>query len=62
MTNVPDPRTTGILVGASSHLHVTISGNRISRNWYGIFLEGRVSVTLSGNQFRRVHTPVKVVL
>jgi parallel beta-helix repeat protein len=41
---------------------VTISGNRISRNWYGIFLEGRVSVTLRGNQFRRVHTQVKVVL
>ena len=62
VTNVPDLRTTGILVGASSHLHVTISGNRISRNWYGIFLEGRVSVTLRGNQFRRVHTQVKVVL
>jgi len=61
VTNVPDLRTTGILVGASSHLHVTISGNHISRNWYGIFLEGRVSATLHGNHFRRVHIPVKIV-
>lgn len=59
--NVPDLRTTGILVGASSHLHVTISGNHISRNWYGIFLEGRVSATLHHNHFRRVRIPVKVV-
>jgi parallel beta-helix repeat protein len=60
--NVPDLRTTGILVGASSHLHVTISGNHISRNWYGIFLEGRVSFTLRNNQFSRVRIPVKVVI
>jgi parallel beta-helix repeat protein len=58
--NVPDPRTTGILVGASSHVHVTISGNHISRNWYGIFLEGRVSAALHRNVFTRVHTRVKV--
>jgi parallel beta-helix repeat protein len=61
VTNVPDLRTTGILVGASSRVHVTISGNHISRNWYGIFLEGRVSATLHRNHFRRVHTPVKFV-
>jgi parallel beta-helix repeat protein len=59
--NVADRRTTGILVGASSRVHVTISGNHISRNWYGIFLEGRVSATLHRNHFRRVHTPVKFV-
>jgi hypothetical protein len=61
VTNVPDLKTTGILVGASSHLHVAISGNHISRNWYGVFLEGRVSATLHHNHFRHVRVPVKVV-
>ena len=37
---VPDPRTTGILVGSASSIHVLISGNRIARNHFGIFLEG----------------------
>ena len=61
VTNVPDLRTTGILVGASSHLHVVINGNHISRNWYGVFLEGRVSATLHHNHFRHVRVPVRVV-
>jgi parallel beta-helix repeat protein len=39
---------------------VIISGNHISRNWYGIFLEGRVSATLHHNHFRRVRIQVKV--
>jgi hypothetical protein len=59
--NVPDLRTTGILVGASSHVHVSITGNRISRNHYGIFLEGRVTAHLRHNHFHRVRVPVKVV-
>ena len=37
---VPDARTTGILVGSASAIHVLISGNRIARNHFGIFLEG----------------------
>jgi hypothetical protein len=61
VTNVPDRRTTGILVGASSHVHVAINGNHISHNFYGIFLEGRVSATLRHNHFHRVRVPVKVV-
>ena len=60
--NVPDPRTTGILVGASSHVHVSITGNRISNNHYGVFLEGRVTAHLRHNQFRHVPVPVRVVL
>src|SRR5258707_1067836 len=36
---VPDTRTTGILVGSASSIHVLISGNRIARNHFGIFLE-----------------------
>jgi hypothetical protein len=61
VTNVPDLRSTGILVGAASRVWVTIRRNHISRNYYGIFLEGRVHARLSGNHFRHVHVPVRVV-
>jgi hypothetical protein len=60
VTNVPDLRTTGILVGASSHVHVVINGNHISRNHYGIFLEGRIAASIHHNHFRLVRVPVKV--
>ncbi len=59
---VPDTRTTGILVGS---IHVLISGNRIARHHLGIFLEGvgrPVHAILHGNQFHRVHKPVKHVI
>ncbi len=62
---VPDTRTTGILVGSASAIHVLISGNRIVRNHFGIFLEGvgrPVHATLFGNQFHRVVRPVKRVI
>jgi hypothetical protein len=62
---VPDTRTTGILVGSASSIHVLISGNRIFRNHFGIFLEGvrrPVHATLHGNQFHRVFKPVKRVI
>jgi hypothetical protein len=59
--NVPDHRTSGILVGASSHVHVVISRNHIRNNFYGIFLEGRVSATLRHNHFRHVHAPIRFV-
>ena len=62
---VPDARTTGILVGSASSIHVLISGNRIARNHFGIFLEGvgrPVHATLFGNQFHRVFKPVKRVI
>jgi nitrous oxidase accessory protein NosD len=61
VTNKPDLRTTGILVGASSRIKVLISRNYIHQNFYGIFIEGRVRFTLIGNRFRRVVVPVKVV-
>jgi len=62
---VPDTRTTGILVGSASPIHVEISGNHIARNHFGIFLEGVghvVHATLHGNQFHNVVRPVKVVI
>lgn len=60
VTNKPDLRTTGILVGASSRIKVLISRNYIHHNFYGIFIEGRVRATLTGNRFRRVVVPVKI--
>jgi parallel beta-helix repeat protein len=62
---VADPATTGILVGSASSISVQISGNSISRNQYGIFLEGTghvVHASLYGNYFRHVHVPVKQVI
>jgi hypothetical protein len=59
--NVPDGRTTGILVGSSSPLHVWIRGNHVFNNWYGVFIEGRVSASLNQNHFHQVQVPVKVV-
>jgi Right handed beta helix region len=60
VTNQPDLRTTGILVGASSKLHVLIGGNSIHDNYYGIFIEGRVNATRFNNHFRNVTVPVKI--
>ena len=67
MKNVakPDNRTTGILVGAASHIAVLISGNHISRNYYGIFLEGVgnvVHASISGNHYYKVSVHVKRVV
>ena len=61
VTNQPDLRTTGILVGSSSRIHVLISSNAIQNNFYGIFIEGRVDPTLRNNHFHNVVVPVKVI-
>jgi len=58
---IPDRRTTGILVGASSRIQVLISHNHIHNNFYGIFIEGRVQATLHRNRFRNVVIRVKIV-
>ena len=59
VTNKPDLRTTGILVGASSRIKVLISGNDIYKNFYGIFIEGRVRAVLHRNHFHRVVVRVR---
>jgi hypothetical protein len=59
VTNKPDLKTTGILVGASSKIKVLISRNRISRNFYGIFIEGRVHAQLHRNRYHHVVVRVK---
>jgi Right handed beta helix region len=66
MKNVakPDARTTGILVGSASRIAVLISGNHISHNYYGIFLEGVgkvVHASISGNHYTKVSVQVKRV-
>jgi parallel beta-helix repeat protein len=61
VTNRPDLRTTGILVGASSKVHVLIANNYIHDNHYGIFIEGRVNPTLQNNRFRNVTVQVNII-
>jgi len=61
---VADKKTTGILVGAASAIHIQISGNHIFNDHYGIFLEGVgnvVHATVHGNHFSRVRVQVEHV-
>jgi nitrous oxidase accessory protein NosD len=58
-TGRPDRRTTGIMIGASSRIKVLISGNDIYKNFYGIFIEGRVRAVLRRNHFHRVVVRVR---
>ena len=60
VTNHPDLRTTGILVGASSAIRVWIHGNFIHSNWYGIYLNGRIRAHIFHNRYHRVHKHIKV--
>ena len=60
VTNHPDLRTTGILVGASSRIRVWIHGNYIHSNWFGIYLNGRIHAHIFKNRFHRVHKHIKV--
>jgi hypothetical protein len=62
---VPDTRTTGILVGSASQISVLIKNNYISRNHFGIFLEGVgkvVHATLQNNHYWKVSVHVKRVI
>ena len=60
VTNHPDLRTTGILVGASSKIRVWIHCNYIHSNWYGIYLNGRIRAHIFHNRYHRVHKHIKV--
>ncbi len=57
--DVPDMKTTGILVAASSKLSVLIAGNTIKDNHYGTFIEGFVTATFRANTYKRVPIQVK---
>jgi nitrous oxidase accessory protein NosD len=64
----PDTRTTGILVGSASRIHVEIVGNHIWSDHYGIFLEGLKAIVsgsrviLHGNSYAHVTQRIKLVL
>lgn len=60
VTNHPDLRTTGILVGASSAIRVWIHGNYIHSNWFGIYLNGRIRAHIYHDRYHRVHKHIKV--
>ena len=59
VTDKPDRRTTGIVIGASSRIKVLISRNDIYKNFYGIFIEGRVRAVLHRNLFHLVVVHIK---
>jgi hypothetical protein len=62
---VPDTQTTGILVGSASPIQVDISGNAITGDHFGLFLEGvgaaTVNASLAGNSYKNVAITVNRV-
>ena len=62
---VPDTQTTGILVGSASPIQVAISGNAITGDHFGVFLEGvsaaTVNASLAGNTYKNVAVAVNRV-
>ena len=44
----PDLRSTGILVGSSTHIAVVILGNHIHHAYYGSYIDGPVRATFGG--------------
>lgn len=56
-TDASDPETTGIYLGSASPLAITVTGNVIGPDHYGIFTAGPVTVT-GDNHFTRVDVPV----
>jgi nitrous oxidase accessory protein NosD len=56
-TDENDTQTTGIYLGSFSPQTITVTGNLISRNYYGIFTSGPVTVAGGHNRFVRVDHP-----
>jgi parallel beta-helix repeat protein len=56
-TDTSDPETTGIYLGSAGPLAITVTGNVIGPDHYGIFTAGPVTVT-GDNHFTRVDVPV----
>ena len=59
-TDENDLQTTGIYLGSNSPQTITVKGNVIHDDYYGIFASGPVTVTVTGrhNQFHKVTTKV----
>lgn len=57
-TDENDLQTTGIYLGSLAPQTVTVTGNHIHDDYYGIFTSGPVTLTQTGNQFDNVTQPV----
>ena len=55
--DVPDPQTTGILVATSDPTTITIKGNVIHDDFYGIWTNGGITI-VGSNTFANVTVPV----
>ena len=55
-TDENDLQTTGIYLGSASALTITVSGNQIHDDYYGIFTSGPVTLTGGNNHFQSVTT------
>lgn len=53
-TDENDTQTTGIYLGSASAQTITVAGNKIHDDHYGIFVSGPVTVTSKNNQFHHV--------
>jgi parallel beta-helix repeat protein len=49
-----DTQTTGIYLGSLAPQTITVKGNKIHDDYYGIFMSGPVTMTGSSNQFQNV--------
>lgn len=57
-TDENDLKTTGIYLGSFSPQTITVKGNQIHDDYYGIFTSGPVTLTATQNQFHNVTTKV----
>ena len=58
-TDFDDPSTTGVYLGDSSPLSITVAGNTIQGDQIGIFTAGAITIRKEAkNSFVRVATPV----
>jgi parallel beta-helix repeat protein len=57
-TDENDLQTTGIYLGSLSPQTITVKGNQIHDDYYGIFTSGPVTLTAKNNQFHHVTTKV----
>lgn len=61
-TDTSDTQTTGIYLGSAGPLSITVRGNRIGPDYYGIFTAGPVTVnSVSSNSYHRVTTQLGTV-
>jgi parallel beta-helix repeat protein len=57
-TDENDLQTTGIYLGSLTPQMITVTGNQIHDNYYGIFTSGPVTLSSKHNQFHKVTTRV----